>query len=250
LSARPGEPIVHAGALPGVTVAGADAPELQQRRATRDDDELRFVYFLRDDHTTMSGSSDDMRRARGLRTQGEPMLWFIHDGREFIVRDPRTLQQLENIWKPVARIGGEQGKIGAEQGAIGAQQGEVGAKQGIIGAQQGAIGAKQAAIGARQASLSARETRARTDREWDEIARERRQLDEAMRDLDREMAALNDKMRESSKPMIDLGEKMEKLGAEMKLLGDEMEAASEKARNEMRRLIERSISDGTAQPVR
>lgn len=246
LSARPGEPVVHAGAMPtasAVSTAGAAG----QRR---NDDDLRFVYFLSDDHTTMSGSSDDMRRARRLRTPGEPMLWFMHDGKEFVVRDRKTLQQLENIWEPVGRIGAEQGAIGAKQGVIGARQGEVGAKQGLIGAEQGVIGAKQGAIGARQANLAARESRARSDREWQEIARERRGLDQAMRDLDREMAALNEKMREASKPMEELGEEMEELGAEMEKLGVKMEAASAQARADMQRLIDRAIADGTAQPVR
>jgi bla regulator protein blaR1 len=246
LSARPGERVIHAGTIPQTAPAPADDATFQRR----DDDDLRFVYFLRDDHTTMSGSSDDMRRARRLKTPGEPMLWFLHDGKEFVVRDRRTLQQLEKIWEPVGRIGSEQGAIGAKQGAIGAKQGEVGARQGLIGAEQGVIGAKQGAIGARQANLAARESRARSDREWQEIARERRDLDQAMRDLDREMAALNEKMREASKPMEELGEQMEDLGAEMEKLGAKMEAASAQARAEMRRLMDRAIADGTAQPVR
>jgi bla regulator protein blaR1 len=244
LSARPDQPVVHAGTAPTVTAHPTD----QRRRDAEDD--LRFVYFLSEDHTTMSGSSDDMRRARRLKTPGEPMLWFMRDGKAFVVRDRATLQQLENIWEPVGRIGAEQGAIGAKQGAIGAKQGEVGAKQGLIGAEQGVIGAKQGAIGARQANLAARETRARSDREWQEIARERRELDQAIRDLDREMAALNDKMREASKPLEELGEQMEDLGAEMGRLGAKMEAASAQARVDMRRLIARAIADGTAQPVR
>lgn len=232
---------------PEISVAVADT------RATphspRQREELRFV-FLSDDVTNMSGNRGDVERARGLRQRGETILWFMRDGKEYVVRDPDVLKQTHAIWEPVSRIGAEQGRIGAQQGELGAHQGRIGARQGRIGAEQGAIGARQAEIGARQAELAAREVRQPSERERAELRAERRTLEERMQGLEREMAALGERMNAEGKPMAKLGAEMEVLGEEMSALGKKMEEASRKAEAGMRTLMERAISNGTAQQVK
>ena len=218
-------------------------PERPQR------DEVRFV-FMSDETTTMSGSSRDVERARSLRNRGERILWFMRDGKEYVVRDPEVLKQLQYLWGPVRRIGAEQGVIGAKQGELGAQQGRIGARQGRIGAEQGAVGARQAEIGARQAALAAREVRQASDRERVELHSERRELEKRMRELEREMAALSDRMGEEANPMAKLGAEMEVLGEEMSVLGKQMEEASRRAEAGMRNLMERAVANGTAQQVK
>lgn len=243
----------RAAVTPAIELPVAKWPqptEAVQEQKREEDENLRFVSFLADDHTTMSGSSDDIQRARRHRKNGEQLLWFIHGGKEFVVRDADTLETLQAIWEPVGEIGAEQGKIGARQGEIGARQGEIGMKQGVIGAEQGAIGARQGAIGSKQGMLAAREGRRLTEKEREEIERERQGLDKEMRELDREMRALNEKMRQLEQPMKDLGDDMAVLGREMAVLGRKMEEASRKARKEMRALIEKAIRSGAAQEVR
>ena len=70
----------------------AAAVEAQQEQEVRPEprsrDEVRFV-FLSDETTTMSsGNRGDVERARSLRSGGEPILWFMRDGKEYVVRDP------------------------------------------------------------------------------------------------------------------------------------------------------------------
>ncbi len=146
----------------------------------RSRDEVRFVFFS-DETTTMSGNRGDVERARSLRSGGEPILWFMRDGKEYVVRDPGTLKQLQELWVPVNIIGAEQGRVGAQQGEVGAKQGHIGARQGRIGAEQGVVGARQAEIGARQGELAAREVRQQaSERERAELRAERRTLEERM----------------------------------------------------------------------
>ena len=233
-------------ASPTTERASTVAPAQERRRA----EELEFVYFRDDEHTTMSGSRDDMERARRHRRAGEPMLWFRRDGREYVVRDPRLLREVDELWAPVSRIGGEQGKLGAQQGALGAEQGRHGARQGEIGVQQGVIGARQGVVSSRLALLSMRESQGVSAAERREIDRERERLEREMRELDREMDALSEDMREFEPPMRELGEEMTVLGRQMATLGGQMEAASRRAEAGMRTLIERAISSGAAEAVR
>jgi bla regulator protein BlaR1 len=213
--------------------------------------DLNYVLFYDDNNTTMSGSMRDIERARQFKQGNEKLLWFRKDGREWIVRDPMLLRQVEAIWIPVNEIGAKQGEIGAQQGRIGALQGEIGAKQGMIGAQQGLIGAKQGELGSREGRLSMRESRRElSETERQQISEERRILRAQQRELDAEMEKLNVKMREFEKPMNELNREIEKFNAPMEKLSQDMERESRKAESEMRKLLEGAISSGKAQAVR
>ena len=225
-------------------------PPVRVDEAVEHPDDMRFVLFFDNQRTTMSGRSGDVARARRLRTSMEPLLWFIQDNREYVVRSQAVLAEIESIWDQVGRVGQEQGVIGAKQGMIGARQGEIGAKQAAIGAEQASIGARQARVGEQQATLAIRDMRAKTESERESIDRERRSLDNEMRALDAKMAQLNDRMHEFEKPMNELSEEMEGLGRQMEKLGRQMEDASRKAEADMRALLRRAVESGAAQPVR
>ncbi len=228
-------------------VAGKVAQETP--RQSRQRDELRFV-FMTDEITNMSGNRGDIERARSLRQRGETLLWFMQDGKEYVIRDPEVLKQIKEAWEPVSRVGAEQGAIGAKQGAVGARQAEIGARQGRIGAEQAEIGARQAEIGARQAALATREVRQASERDQAEVRAERRALEQKMQDLGRDMETLGEKMDAERQPMDKLGTEMEALGGQMSALGKQMEEASRQAEARMRALIERAVASGTAQLVK
>ncbi len=242
ITARPESP-----SRPTVSVERTSTGEFPQSKERR----LNFVLFVDEHSTTSSGSMADIERARRYRRGGEQLLWFRHEGREFVVRDQRIMEEVLAIWLPVNEIGTEQGRLGGEQGAIGAKQGELGAKQGALGSEQGRLGARQGALGARQGTLAAQqaalgenEARRRAfDKEQKDIEREMDALDHEMKQIDAKMQALNEPMRE-------LGEQMADLGAEMTVLGRKMEEASQKADAEMRALLERLVSSGTAEAVK
>ncbi len=229
-------------------MAAAPSPDVRgqdERKGPR----LAFVMFHDGDHTNSSGSSDDVERARRYRKPGERLLWFRHDGREYLVRDRAILEQADQVWHEVGELGRAMGELGGKQGALGARQGEFGAKQGEIGAQQGVLGARQGELGMRQAALATRQIGA-SDADRATYERERRDIDAQMRALGDEMSALGEKMREFEQPMRALGDEMSGLGRELEALGRKMEEASHKAEREMRLLIERAIASGAATPAR
>jgi len=229
-------------------LSNASAPREAQEQ--RNEPKLNYVLFVDDNHTTSSGSMDDIKNARRFKRPGERLLWFRESGREYVVRDPSILQQVEALWMPVNEIGAKQGKVGHAQGALGAKQGDLGAKQGLIGAEQGKIGARQGELGAQQAAQAARESRATSRAEMDAIARSQRDLDQQMRALDEQMTRLDDRMRELDEPMRELDRQMRLLDKDMQQLDREMQGAVAQAEAEMRSILDRTIATGAATLVK
>lgn len=214
------------------------------------DDDLNFVYFSgENDQTSMSGSSADRARAQRLRRSNERLLWFRRDGQEYVVRDPRVLREVEELWEPVSRIGSQQGMLGAKQSVIGTEQGRFGAKQGEVGAKQGIVGARQGVVAAQLGLLSAREAQGLSSGDRRDIERQREALTRDMRALDKEMEALGREMRALTPPR-ELNSEMSELGRRMSVLGEQMGVASRRANTGMRELTERAIRSGAAEIAR
>jgi bla regulator protein BlaR1 len=237
LGARPSLPSLVAPAVDGAATPPAA------------DDDLRYVFFVSANQTTMSGKAGDMEKARRHRTDKDPLLWFVTDGREYIVRDQAVLAEVQQAWLPVTAVGAEQSIVGSRQAAVGSRQAEIGSRQAVIGAEQAVIGARQAAIGARQAVISAQETKAVSDAERAALERDRKALEEDMRALDAEMRKVDEKMRGLDGPMRDLDDDMRVLDREMRALDARMREAEKKAGAAMRAVVERAIASGAAQRV-
>jgi bla regulator protein blaR1 len=256
ISALTGGLAPHAGELVNEALASLTsglAPQRDEPRRQRqgDDRDLNFVFFITENHTTMSGSMNDINRARQFKRAGEQLLWFRQGGREYVIRDRGMLRQIEDLWAPVGAIGDQQGVLGHDQGEIGKLQGELGAKQGLIGLEQGKIGGRQGILGERQGRLADEESRrslSATGREKVEL--ERRTLDQEMRALDEQMRVLDDKMRELDRPMRELDDKMAQLDREMQELDRKMKIAQERAEKAMREILDRAIASGIAEVVR
>jgi len=235
-----------AAVVPGVP-AQAARPAARERKRRHND--LNYVLFLDENHTMMSGSSEDTDRAKSLRKGNEQMLWLRRGGREYIVRDPAVLNQVQDIFRPLQQIGGEQAKIGAKQAEIGGRQAEIGSKQAAIGRKQAEIGAKQARVGSRHAAFAARQAGDEKAKR-DELENERRQLELDMQELDKEMQELSNQMQAFNSPMNDLSKDMNVLSQEMNVLSRKMEEASAKAEAGMSTLLDRAISSGAATEVK
>jgi hypothetical protein len=136
-------------------------------------------------NTTMSGSTDDLKRARALRVGREGLLYVRRGGGAWVIRDSATLRSAGAIFAP--------------QEALGARQAELGQRQAALGERQAALGVEQGRIGLRQASASAS-----LDREL-----ERRQLE-----LGRQQAALGQQQEALGRRQSALGREQERLAGE------------------------------------
>lgn len=135
-----------------------------------------FVLFRADStSTTMSGSSDDLRRARTQRRGREAMLYVRRGGASYVIRDAAMLGRAQAIFAP--------------QDALGERQSELGAQQSALGDRQSALGAQQAEIGARMAGASAGRADA-LSREQEALASRQEVLSREQEALGRRQAAL------------------------------------------------------------
>lgn len=199
--------------------------------------ELSYVYVRDDNHTSMSGNTSDIERARQLKQPNEQIVWFRDGGKEYVIRDAATLKQVEAMWKPVDDIGEAQGKLGNQIGELGRQVGE-------LGAQQGLLGTRQSGISIREANLSMRESN-------DSLGEAARiELGKQRQELQHQMRALNKQMRTLAKAMKEINARIEPLNREMNVLGQKMKVVSNKATGEMRVVFKRSIANGLARPVK
>ena len=104
---------------------------------TRSADRASYVLFAQgNDSTSMSGSTDDMKRARALRVGEEALLYVRHGGKAYVIRDAATLRRAESIFEPQKVLGGRQAELGSRQAALGSRQAALGAQQARLGAQQ------------------------------------------------------------------------------------------------------------------
>ena len=125
--------------------------------------------------TTMSGSSEDLRRASDFRRGQEALLFVRHQGASYVIRDAAMLRRAEQIFEPQRRLG--------------ARQAELGSRQAALGSRQAALGAQQARLGAQQANASPRRA-VELGRQQSELGRQQNALGEQQHGLGRQQHAL------------------------------------------------------------
>lgn len=179
---------------------------------------LRFVYLSADGRSTSSGQAGDEARARRHRRGEERLLWFVKDGREFVVRDAAVLDEVERTWQRVGPLGDSQKDAGRVLFSAGADVGSNAANQG--------------AVAARLAAAAIREAAARSDDARAQAAKDRETLQAEMARLKGEMDAVTSG-----------------LGADLGAAGARLRDAAESAAAEMVQLIERAVASGAAEAV-
>ena len=97
--ARPARQRGHVAAEPDPALPALAAIEQDTTKAPgKNEPELRFVLLREDNQSTMSGSPGDLDRARRLQRNGEPLMWFRYDGREYVVRNREFVEQAAEAW--------------------------------------------------------------------------------------------------------------------------------------------------------
>lgn len=163
----------------------ASAAAMSVASATAGGDHTNYVLFTPGTESiSMSGSTNDVERARAIRRGNESLLYVREGGAAYVIRDPATLRAAAALFKPQSDLGERQGELGRRQGELGARQGELGAEQGRLGAlqansppreaaqlaiQQGELGRRQGELGRQQGELG---------RQQGELGREQARLAE------------------------------------------------------------------------
>jgi hypothetical protein len=241
--------------------------------------ELSFVMLLEDGQRTMSGSPDDVARAERHRRNGEPLLWFRYNGREYVVRDRDLLREARGFWNDVYNSGYGHDAFAAFTDAIKAAKldkhgklfedqllsADLGAfaEVGKLGAEIGSLAATKAfeALSAAGAGL-AQIDEADLERQFLEIEKSKDHIEdhieEKMRDFeqrfkhdfDHKLQDLEHRLRALEGPIREMTAPLEAWSGHHEAFAASVEKASRKAQEDMRALIERAIAAGLAQTVR
>ena len=179
------------GAAMGAIVLPSVPPAIAQ--PSRDD--LSYVMMSGDSESSMmSGSTDDLRQARALRTGREALLYVRQGSAAYVVRDAATLRRAEAIFAPQRALGTQQAELGSRQAALGSRQATLGAEQARLGGQQVSVSRDRALHLARQQSeLSIRQNA---------LGREQGLLGREQSALGREQARLGRIAREQLRALV------------------------------------------------
>jgi hypothetical protein len=169
--------------LLAVATALAGLLAMIQPVAAADNDRTAYVLFSQGSRsTTMSGSTEDLGRAKRLRVGGEAMLYVRQGGAAYVIRDPATLRRAGAMFEPQQTLGARQAELGSRQAALGSRQAALGARQARLGAQQaGASPSRAVVLGREQAALGRRQ---------DELGRQQDVLGRQQSALGRQQASL------------------------------------------------------------
>ncbi|HWT12220.1 MAG TPA: hypothetical protein VN231_05670 [Allosphingosinicella sp.] len=152
------------------------SPAAGAASAIESTDRGSYVLFTEGSRSTMmSGSTEDLHRARSVRVGQEGLLYVRRGGEAFVIRDSETLRRAAAIFEP--------------QQALGAQQAELGSRQAALGQRQARLGAAQAELGRQQAGASPRRAE-ELGRRQDALARQQDALGRQQDALGREQDAL------------------------------------------------------------
>ena len=187
-----------------------------------------------------NGSDLDFEQARRLHEDGQPMLWFRHDDKAYLVRDAATIARAEAIYRPVTELAREQGKLAGKQGKLAGKQAGLAAREAGLARQQAALAQQQAEL-ARQAAAGSDSDTAANVREARLQALEKEQAK-----LEAKRAALE---RMTASRRHDLETQQAEFEKQQHLLVQRQQQASRQADRQMQQLLEEAIRQGKATPA-
>jgi bla regulator protein blaR1 len=218
---------------------------------------LDYVLLLEDNGSvTTSGRSVDVERARKLKRPGEPMVWLRQGGREYVIRDPETLRQIQQIWSEVHHPVAEHGPELEQHGEFLSKHAELVAKHAIEAANQAVAGVKEGLHESRLHELSAlHEVGKLTPKiEHEELEKASRilhqDLHEQMEVLREQIHKLTEELREIKEPFVDFKQPMDAMAKDLEVFAKAMSDGAHKAEMEMRKLLQRALASSLAEVVR
>ncbi len=245
--------LVYAAA-PNIVAPPAHASPAQlSSAASKSTRELVYVFFGDGTQRMMSGSETDTARAEQFGRQGERMVWFRHDGHEYIVRDPAALRDIESALQPINQCAGQQQETGARQAQIAMKQAAASMEQAQNRAQHADLVAQHAALlsdlEARQAKLAA-SGQDRSASAAQELEKVNLELQLATYRMSVASNLENAQTQRISATVDQLREQMEALRKDMDALNRRMKEVSATVETNLARLFERAIATGAAAKVR
>lgn len=203
-----------------------------------DDRDEAYVFMLDANSAHMSGSTDDLKRARRLmrRADADRILYFRDGDDEYAITEGELLRQAEELV-------GQHSGMTERQAKLAAQQAELGERQAELGRQQAELGLRQAELGVEMARVQTEIARAQISG-GDEDALHAR-LDE----LAGQMDALGDQQGELGEAQGRLGEQQGELGELQGEAGSEQAELAEQSQRAIWKLFREARDAGKIKPI-
>jgi len=207
------------------------------------DDNQRFVISSgNSDSFTMSGDTEDIAHVKELRKKipGD-FIWFQKDEKSYIIRDQATIDSAKQFWAPQEELGKKQEELGKQQEVLGKQQEELGKKMEQVRVNVPDMTAQLDKLRAELKKLS----EGGTQEQLGDLQGEMGDLQSKLGEL---QSQAGEKQSELGEKMGELGRQQGKLGEQQGLLGERQGELARQAALQMKELLNKALSSGTAQP--
>ncbi|HEY6391081.1 MAG TPA: M56 family metallopeptidase [Bryobacteraceae bacterium] len=197
-----------------------------------------YVIVSRE-NTTMSGSTDDLRRAHGLRRKaGEEYIWFRQDGKGYIVRDPGTVKAAIKLFQPQQDLGRQQGELGEQQGKLGEQQSKLGERQSSI----------RTTLPDLTRDIERLKQKMRSAGTQAELGELQAMLGDLQAKIGEQQSKIGEQQAKIGEEQAKLGEQQAKLGERQAALGELQAKRAEEAYRKLKALLEEVVKKGLVEP--
>jgi len=246
--------------IPNIDVRMSEA-QLKAMDAMRESLDRNFAFYdggepwalvpaQGEPNTSHSGHFNGPDRAaidNARKNAHAPFFWFRHDGKAYVVEDPAVIAQVQSLEKPIEDMRSQMRALGKQQRDLGHQLRQQMSQQRQAPIPKPDLSKQMAELNAAVDSLKASQA--------DTITREQ------LRNLQRQIGALQAQLfraesgfyKENGQwgaEMGEFGKQMGKLGAEQGRLAGEMARMSIDNRGKIDAIINESLRDGKAKPVK
>jgi bla regulator protein blaR1 len=202
----------------------------------------RGIALFDGDTVIVNGSDEDLADVQRMQKKDQPMLWFRHGDKAYVIRDARLIQRAKAVYAPLSDAAQAQGQLAGKQGALAGEQAGLAARQGALASREASLEGRRSVIEAHRVALHAiSETQESSGREaalegqiqglnaeQAEIDRETKSLDQAAEALSRQESALS--QREAA-------------------MSTQQKAVSEQVDRELDQVLNEAMSKGLAEPA-
>jgi hypothetical protein len=205
--------------------------------APADPGHARPFAILTGGHSMISADGGDIARLLGARDKvgGEAIL-FLADDTLYGVTDPALVEQAADLFRP------ENDMADRERDAADEQK-ELAQEQADLGREQADVGRKMSDVAKRYSDQMAKQSVATIKASTSDLGQQKQDFKDAMADLAQQQRELG---REQGR----LGAQQAKLGVQQQKLGREQSRVAHEGDMTLTKLLDASVADGAAKPVR
>ena len=197
-----------------------------------------YVLFLENDVTLVNGTARDYERGKTLRAgPQEQLFWFQRGGKEYILRDPALLKQLQVLFAP-------QMKLGQQQAVLGGMQKQLANELADLVAQQEAQGEQQAEFGLRMSQLATEQARLQEQGESTEA------IEAEIQGLEEEQGSLEEPQAQLAVQRDGVQQQQQALIQQQEDVARKLDQATRAAQAQLNALVNQAVTKGTATEVK